>query len=84
MSILREYVEQAMAMATYDKLEDNTFWPHTDSKGVIAFGMSLNDCADELTFINMKSNSMERNATHKENPSKNHESRLLFILSCGR
>lgn len=47
--ILSEYVEQAMATATYDKLEDNTFSGRIpDCKGVIAFGMTLNECADEL------------------------------------
>jgi predicted RNase H-like HicB family nuclease len=47
--ILSEYVEQAMARAVYDKLEDGTFAgriPHC--KGVLAFGPTLRECADEL------------------------------------
>ncbi|GAB4412739.1 MAG: type II toxin-antitoxin system HicB family antitoxin [Thermodesulfovibrionales bacterium] len=47
--ILSEYVEQAMAQAMYDKLEDGTFTGRIPScKGVIAFGVSLRECEDEL------------------------------------
>jgi predicted RNase H-like HicB family nuclease len=47
--ILTEYVEQAMAHATYDKLEDNTFAGRIpDCKGVVAFGSTLRECEDEL------------------------------------
>jgi len=47
--ILTEYVEQAMAYATYDKLEDGTFAGRvTLCKGVVAFGATLHECKDEL------------------------------------
>ncbi|HID56698.1 TPA: type II toxin-antitoxin system HicB family antitoxin [Candidatus Poribacteria bacterium] len=47
--MLTEYVERAMAQAVYDKLEDGTFAGRIPScKGVVAFGSSLRECADEL------------------------------------
>jgi predicted RNase H-like HicB family nuclease len=47
--ILSEYVEQAMAQAVYDKLEDDSFAGRIPScKGVIAFGATLRECEDEL------------------------------------
>jgi predicted RNase H-like HicB family nuclease len=47
--ILSDYVEQAMAQAVYDKLEDGTFAGRIPScKGVIAFGTTLRDCEDTL------------------------------------
>jgi len=47
--ILSEYVEQAMAQAVYDKLEDNTFTGRIPScKGVVAFGTTLHECEKEL------------------------------------
>ncbi|HEX3036073.1 MAG TPA: type II toxin-antitoxin system HicB family antitoxin [Thermodesulfobacteriota bacterium] len=47
--ILSEYVEEAMAQAVYDKLEDGTFVGQIPScKGVIAFGASLRECEKEL------------------------------------
>ena len=47
--ILTEYVDQAMAQAEYDKLEDGTFSGRIPScKGVIAFGRTLRRCQDEL------------------------------------
>lgn len=47
--ILSEYVEEALAQAIYDKLEDGTFAGKIPScKGVIAFGTSLRECEDEL------------------------------------
>jgi predicted RNase H-like HicB family nuclease len=47
--ILSEYVEQAMAQAVYDKLEDGTFAGRIPTcKGVIAFGKTLRECEDEL------------------------------------
>ena len=47
--ILSEYMEQAMAKAVYDKLEDNTFTGRIPlCKGVIAFGKTLRECEDEL------------------------------------
>ena len=47
--ILSEYLDQAMAQAEYDKLEDNTFSGRIPScKGVLAFGSTLRQCEDEL------------------------------------
>ena len=47
--ILSEYIEQAMAEAVFDKLEDGTFAGRIPScQGVIAFGTTLRQCADEL------------------------------------
>ncbi|MFQ5614001.1 MAG: type II toxin-antitoxin system HicB family antitoxin [Anaerolineae bacterium] len=47
--ILSSYVEQAMAHAVYDKLEDGTFSGRIPPcKGVVAFASTLNECADEL------------------------------------
>ena len=47
--ILSEYVEQALAQAVYDKIEDGTFTGRIPScKGVIAFGATLRECEDEL------------------------------------
>ena len=50
--ILSEYVEQVMAQAIYDKLEDGTFAGRIPPcKGVIAFGNTLRQCEDELQSI---------------------------------
>ena len=47
--VLTEYVNQSMAHAVYDKLEDGTFSGRiTPCKGVVSFGASLRDCEDEL------------------------------------
>jgi hypothetical protein len=47
--ILSEYLDQAMAQAVYDKLDDGTFAGRIPScKGVIAFGGTLRECADEM------------------------------------
>jgi len=47
--ILSEYVEQVMAQAVYDKLEDGTFAGEIPPcKGVVAFGKTLRECEDEL------------------------------------
>ena len=47
--ILSEYIEQAMAKAIYDKLEDGTFTGRIPPcTGVIAFGTTLRECEDEL------------------------------------
>lgn len=46
---LTNYVDQALAGATYDKLEDGTFAGHIPScVGVVAFGQTLRECEDEL------------------------------------
>lgn len=47
--ILSEYMDQAMAQAVYDKLEDGTFTGRIPScKGVVAFGATLRECEEEL------------------------------------
>jgi len=47
--ILSGYLNQAMAHAVYDKLEDGTFAGRVPPcKGVVAFGSSLRACEDEL------------------------------------
>lgn len=47
--ILSEYIEQAMAQALYDKLEDGSFAGRIPiCKGVLAFGSTLRECKDEL------------------------------------
>jgi len=47
--ILTDYVEQAMLVATFDKLEDGTFVGKiSQCKGVIAFASTLHQCEIEL------------------------------------
>ena len=47
--ILSEYLNEAMAQAVYDKLEDGSFAGRIPScKGVIAFSATLRECEDEL------------------------------------
>ena len=47
--ILTDYIEQALANAVYDKLEDGTFAGRIPPcKGVVAFGPTLRECDDEL------------------------------------
>ena len=47
--VLSEYVDQAMAQAEYDKLEDATFAGRIPAcEGVLAFGVTLRQCEDEL------------------------------------
>jgi predicted RNase H-like HicB family nuclease len=47
--ILTEYVAQALALATYDKLDDGSFVGRiSPCSGVIAFGATLRECEDEL------------------------------------
>jgi len=46
---LSDYVDQALAKAVYDKLEDGTFAGRILlCKGVVAFGSTLRECEDEL------------------------------------
>jgi predicted RNase H-like HicB family nuclease len=48
-TILTGYIENALSLAEYDKLEDNTFSGRIpECKGVIAFGNSLRECEGEL------------------------------------
>ena len=47
--ILTDYVNQALAKAVYDKLEDGIFTGRIPScVGVIAFGTTLQECEAEL------------------------------------
>jgi predicted RNase H-like HicB family nuclease len=47
--ILSQYVNQAMAQAVYDKLEDGTFAGRIPvCKGVLAFGSTLRECEENL------------------------------------
>ncbi|MBM4174852.1 MAG: type II toxin-antitoxin system HicB family antitoxin [Ignavibacteria bacterium] len=47
--IISDYLEQAMNLAEYDKLEDSSFAGKIPGcKGVIAFGNSLRECEAEL------------------------------------
>ncbi|MBE9005265.1 type II toxin-antitoxin system HicB family antitoxin [Fortiea sp. LEGE XX443] len=47
--ILSDYVGEAIAQAVYDKLEDGTFAGKIPvCQGVIAFGVTLRECEDEL------------------------------------
>ncbi len=47
--ILSAYIEQALAQAQYDKLEDGTFGGRISiCKGVVAFGSTLVECEDQL------------------------------------
>ena len=44
-----ENINQALALATYDKLEDGTFAGRIPAcDGTIAFGPTLRECQDEL------------------------------------
>ena len=50
--ILSEYIEEAMATAEFDKLEDGNFVGRIPlCKGVIAFGKTLRQCEKELRSI---------------------------------
>ncbi len=47
--VLTEYLDQAMAQAEYNKLEDNTFAGRIPAcKGGVAFGETLRACEIEL------------------------------------
>ncbi|MDQ3249347.1 MAG: type II toxin-antitoxin system HicB family antitoxin [Chloroflexota bacterium] len=47
--VISEYIQNAMAQADYDKLEDGTFSGRIPAcKGVIAFGATLRECEAEL------------------------------------
>ncbi len=47
--VLTDYIEQAMSLAIYDKLEDGSFVGKIPlCQGVIAFGPTLKQCEDEL------------------------------------
>ena len=47
--IVSEYIQRAMAQADYDKLEDASYAGRIPvCKGVIAFGVTLYECQQEL------------------------------------
>lgn len=47
--VLSDYVEEALALAEYDKLEDGSFGGSIPScLGVVAFGPTLRECEDAL------------------------------------
>jgi len=47
--VLTDYVNEAMALAAYDKLEDGTFAGKISAcPGVVAFGATLKQCEAEL------------------------------------
>ncbi len=47
--ILTDYINQCMAQAVYDKLEDGTFAGRIPTcTGVVAFGRTLRECEAEL------------------------------------
>jgi len=47
--VLSDYLEQALAQAVYDKLEDGSFAGRIPAcPGVVAFGASLSECEHEL------------------------------------
>ena len=47
--VLTDYLNNAMARAVYDKLEDRSFSGRIPScEGVVAFGGTLRECGDEL------------------------------------
>ena len=49
MYILTEYLDQAMAQAVYDKLDDGTYGGRIPPcPGVVAFATSLTECAGDL------------------------------------
>lgn len=49
---LSAYIEAALELARYDKLEDGTFAGEIPRlKGVAAFGQTLRDCEDELRSV---------------------------------
>jgi len=51
--VLSEYVEEAMASASYDKLKDGTFSGRIEKcPGVLAFGKNLRECEQELHSTN--------------------------------
>ncbi len=50
--ILSDYLENALASAEYDKLEDGTFFGRIPlCKGVVAFGTTLRECETELRSV---------------------------------
>ena len=50
--MIRQYVEQALRMARYDKLEDGTFCGEVPRlRGVLSTGETLEACRDQLAEV---------------------------------
>jgi predicted RNase H-like HicB family nuclease len=50
--VLSDYIEQAIARAVYDKLDDGTFAGRIPMcKGVVAFAGTLRECEQELRSV---------------------------------
>lgn len=50
--MIRQYVERAVRMARYDKLEDGTFYGEVPRlRGVLATGETLEACRDQLAEV---------------------------------
>ena len=50
--ILTDYVEYAMSLAVYEKLEEASFAGHIPQcTGLFAFGTTLHDCQEELRSV---------------------------------
>lgn len=50
--VLTEYIDQAIAQAVYDKLDDGTFSGRIPAcQGVVAFGSTLQECQQELRSV---------------------------------
>lgn len=50
--MIREYVEEALRRARYDKLEDGTYCAEVPRlRGVLAIGETLEECRDQLAEV---------------------------------
>jgi predicted RNase H-like HicB family nuclease len=50
--MIRQYVDEALRRAHYDKLEDGTFCAEiADLQGVLAAGKTLEECRDQLAEV---------------------------------
>ena len=50
--MIRQYVEQALRMARYDKLEDGTYYGEAPRlRGVLASGETLEACREQLAEV---------------------------------
>jgi predicted RNase H-like HicB family nuclease len=50
--MIRQYVEQALRRASYDKLEDGTYCAEVpELRGVLATGRTLEECREQLAEV---------------------------------
>ena len=50
--MIRQYLEQALRMARYDKLEDGTYYGEVSRlRGVLASGETLEACREQLAEV---------------------------------